>query len=778
MAGTGWLPPDPASGAASADNVLNNPANLSLRISESRYRRLFETAQDGILLLNADTAQIEDVNPYLIHMLGYSHLEFLGKKLWEVGSFADISQSKEIFAALQLSGYVRYENLPLTTKTGLRIQVEFVSNSYDCEGIKVIQCNIRDITERKALDSQILRHIQLYAALSQCNKAIVHCVDQQQLFLQICRAAVEYGGMKTAFIGLIEADTEVLGIAASFGESAAELSDIEISACPNSPFGQGPIGVAIRTRTPFWCQDFSHDPLNIPWLERGKKAGWAASACLPLYHNQQVIGAFVLYSSAKNSFDAAACDLLVEMATDISFALDNLAREVLRKQAEADIAQLAFYDPLTALPNRRLLHNRLQQTLNTEFEPGRHSAMFMIDLDNFKNLNDSLGHNIGDLLLIEVAKRLQACVSATATVARLGGDEFIVLVSDLDTQLATATSQAAAIGHKILAAISQVYSLKGNEYHGSTSIGISLFTSGNTTETELLKHTDTAMYQAKSVGGNNLYFYNPALQAALEIRTELGRDLHSAISGHQLSLYYQAQVDNKRQVLGAEALLRWQHPQRGLISPLLFIPLAEEKGVIIDIGHWVLESACVQLKAWEADPRFSALKIAVNVSARQFYQVDFVEQVICILRKTAVDPHKLRLELTESVVMDDIDDTIVKMHALRRYGVSFSLDDFGTGYSSLSYLTQLPVDQLKIDQSFVHNIGVKHSDAIIVQTIIGMADNLGMEVLAEGVETEAQRLFLAQHGCRHYQGFLFCRPAPIAELETLVIPAPAAHIII
>ena len=748
--------------------MLINPAPVSLQTSESRYRRLFETAQDGILLLNAETAQIEDVNPYLINMLGYTHLEFLGKKLWEVGSFADISESQQIFAALQLAGYIRYENLPLTTKTGARIQVEFVSNSYDCEGVKVIQCNIRDITERKALEQKIQRHTQLYAALSQCNKAIVRSADQQQLFLQICRAAVDYGGMKTAFVGLIDTKTQLLHTVANFGEGAAQLSDIKVSADPASPYGRGPISMAIRDHQPYWCQDFLHDPLNAPWQKRGVQAGWAASAALPLYHNQRVIGAFVLYSGIVQSFDIAACDLLVEMAADISFALDNFAREVLRKQDESDIAQLAFYDPLTALPNRRLLHSRIQQTLNSEFLPGKHSAMFMIDLDNFKDLNDTLGHNIGDLLLIEVARRLQAAVDAEATVARLGGDEFIVLVSALDVMPATANRQAAEIGNKILSAISNVYSLKGNEYHGSASIGVSLFTSGRVTEAELLKHTDTAMYQVKTAGGNNLYFYNPAQQAAVEKRAALARDLQGAIQGNQLSLYYQAQVDNNRSILGVEALLRWRHPQHGLVSPALFIPLAEEKGLIINIGQWVLETACAQLKAWEADSQLNTLKIAVNVSTRQFYQADFVEQVMNTLNKIAIDPHRLRLELTESVVMDDVDDTILKMHALRRYGVSFSLDDFGAGYSSLAYLTKLPVDQLKIDQSFVRNIGLKPSDAVIVQTILGMAHNLGMEVLAAGVETEDQRSFLEMHGCRHYQGYLFGRPTPAAEFQALL----------
>ncbi len=284
----------------------------------------------------------------------------------------------------------------------------------------------------------------------------------------------------------------------------------------------------------------------------------------------------------------------------------------------------------------------------------------------------------------------------------------------------------------------------------------------------MLKRTDTAMYQAKSTGGNTWRFFDPAMQAALEFRTALARDLHCALAENQLSLFYQVQVDQNGHIFGAEALLRWLHPQRGLVSPRQFIPLAEEMGLIVQIGHWVLETACAQLKAWETVPQLRDLMLAVNVSIRQFYQPDFVEQVMAVLEKIAIDPGKLKLELTESVVMDDIDDTIVKMHALRERGVRFSLDDFGTGYSSLSYLTQLPLDQLKIDQSFVRNISLKLSDAVIAQTIIGMAQNLGIEVIAEGVETEAQREFLEQHGCWRYQGYLFSKPVPIGKFEALL----------
>jgi diguanylate cyclase (GGDEF)-like protein/PAS domain S-box-containing protein len=745
----------------------------ALRISENRYRRLFETAQDGIILLNAESAQIEDVNPFLIHLLGYSHQEFLGKKIWEVGPFANIVQSKDMFKELQIKGYVRYEDLPLKTKQGEKVQVEFVSNSYECEGIKVIQCNIRDITKRKEADVKTQRHIFLYAALSQCNKAILHCTDKEQLFTQICRAAVNFGGMKMAFVGLIDEDTQMLHSEVSYGDVNEVFRDITMSSLSDSTYGRGSIGIAIREKRPVWCQDFMHDPLTLPWRRLAEQAGWASTASLPLFQNNSVVGVFVLYSAEINAFDEDARNLLIEMSRDISFVLDNLVRETERIAAADEIEKLAFYDPLTGLPNRRQLHKRLLQRLTNKALQNRYGAVLMLDLDNFKNLNDTMGHNIGDLLLIEVATRLLACVSKADTVTRLGGDEFIVIVAELDKAQPIAILEAEAVGVKILEAISKPYLLKGNEYHSSTSIGISLFINHDSTEAELLKRTDTAMYQAKSAGGNTSCFYNPAMQVALELRSAMKTDLHRALKDKQLSLFYQIQVDKKRHIFGAEALLRWRHPMKGLISPKQFIPLAEEMGLIVNIGTWVLEMACAQLQLWKAVPLFCDLQLAVNVSVRQIFQPDFVEQVIIILTKSAIDPCKLKLELTESVVMDNIDEIIIKMHALRSCGVRFSLDDFGTGYSSLSYLTQLPLDQLKIDQSFVRNIGVKTKDAVIAQTIIGMAHNLGLEVIAEGVETETQLAFLEQHGCWHFQGYLFSKPVPIVEFEHLLLSQTA-----
>ena len=439
-----------------------------------------------------------------------------------------------------------------------------------------------------------------------------------------------------------------------------------------------------------------------------------------------------------------------------------------RKKAENEIHHLAFFDPLSQLPNRRMLLDRLRQAVATGARNQSGGALLFIDLDNFKTLNDTKGHAIGDLLLVEVSKRLQACVREGDTVARFGGDEFVLLLEGLSKDEAQAAVQARMVGEKVLEVLNRPYILEGNEFHSSSSMGITLFIDYKQKLDELLKQADTAMYEAKKSGRNTLRFFDPVMQDELEARAQLEVGLREALYRQEFRLYYQMQVDHEQNILGAEVLLRWNHPERGLMPPMQFIPLAEETGLILPIGQWVVESACKQIKAWEADSRTREIQLSVNVSGRQFRQADFVTQVSKILNRTGINPALLKLELTESIVLHNVADTIAKMQVLRQIGVKFSMDDFGTGYSSLSYLTQLPLNQLKIDQSFVHHIGTKASDATIIQTIIGMANNLGMEVIAEGVETIEQRDFLEANGCMLYQGYLFGNPVPLDEFNRLL----------
>ncbi|MDK9715484.1 MAG: EAL domain-containing protein [Sulfuritalea sp.] len=438
-----------------------------------------------------------------------------------------------------------------------------------------------------------------------------------------------------------------------------------------------------------------------------------------------------------------------------------------RKIAEEKIRQLAFFDQLTGLPNRTLLMDRLRQTMAASSRSGGHAALLFIDLDNFKTLNDTLGHDKGDLLLKQVAQRLKLCVREGDTVAHLSGDEFVVVLAGLDADSADAAADIEAIVEKILASLNQDYLLADVVHHSTASIGITLFMGDPTSIDELMKQADLAMYKSKEAGRNTWHFFDPGMESAVKERAALEDDLRLALQEQQFVLHFQAQVVGER-LTGAEVLVRWQHPQRGMVPPGEFIPLAEDTGLILPLGEWVLDAACRQLARWATQPELAHLTLAVNVSAHQFGQVDFVDQVLAVLKNTGANPRFLKLELTESLLVDNVQDIIGKMFALKARGVGFALDDFGTGYSSLSYLKRLPLDQLKIDQSFVRDILVDPNDAAIARTIVALAESLGLGVIAEGVETETQREFLAKSGCHAFQGYLYSKPVPLDKFEELM----------
>jgi diguanylate cyclase (GGDEF)-like protein/PAS domain S-box-containing protein len=440
-----------------------------------------------------------------------------------------------------------------------------------------------------------------------------------------------------------------------------------------------------------------------------------------------------------------------------------------RKQAEEDIRNLVFFDPLTNLPNRRLLMDRMHSALSISARSQQYGALLFIDLDKFKTINDVLGHDFGDLLLIEVAERIRFCVREIDTVARLSGDEFIVLLVEIDHDIEGASQISAMIAEKIRASLSAPYLLKNKEQHSSSSIGVCLYRGNEESADILLRQADMAMYQAKHAGRNAVRFFNPAMQHAVELHAALEADLRYAIPDQQLYLHYQIQVDSDLRPLGAEALVRWLHPVRGMVSPLQFIPVAEESSLILDIGNWVLHTACHQLAEWAKNELTHHLILAVNVSAKQFREPDFVEVIAAVLNQYSVNASCLKLELTESVVLNDVSDVVAKMYSLKALGVRLSMDDFGTGYSSLSYLKKLPIDQIKIDQSFVRDIVTDPNDAVMVKTIIDLGKNFRLHVIAEGVETESQLAFLKLHGCMAYQGYLFGKPMPIKQFQTLLL---------
>lgn len=439
-----------------------------------------------------------------------------------------------------------------------------------------------------------------------------------------------------------------------------------------------------------------------------------------------------------------------------------------RKAAEEKIHNLAFYDPLTQLPNRRLLMDRLQHALAASARSGHIGALLFIDLDNFKTLNDTLGHEIGDELLKLVAHRLTTCVRGGDTVSRLGGDEFVLILENLEDQSSDAAAQAKNIGEKIKNTLNQVCILGVHEYKCTSSIGVTLFEGFNLPIEELMKQADIAMYQAKKAGRDAVCFYDQEMQDIILARVLLEGELHKAFDQEKFLLHYQVQVDRASRPIGAEALLRWLHPTRGLIYPNDFVALAEECGLILPLGHLVLATACQQLASWSTQPEMMHLTMSINVSAKQFHLPIFVEEVLALVEYFGIDPAKLKLEITESMLLDNLDKIIVKMNQLKSYGINFSIDDFGTGYSSLQYLKRLPLDQIKIDQSFVRDIATSRNDKVIVKTIIAMAQSMSMEVIAEGVETEEQRLLLVENGCTNFQGYLFGRPVPIEQFEAIL----------
>jgi diguanylate cyclase (GGDEF)-like protein/PAS domain S-box-containing protein len=462
-----------------------------------------------------------------------------------------------------------------------------------------------------------------------------------------------------------------------------------------------------------------------------------------------------LVSAEQIELDGEACRL--------NFVLDITEL----KQAEETIRNLAYFDALTKLPNRRLLIDRLGHALVASKRNQGIGALMILDLDNFKVLNETQGHDAGDRLLVEVARRIVTSVRQEDTVSRLGGDEYMVMVEHLGIDETAAASQIEMMAAKIRAALNQPYILSDNQpaHYSTPSIGVTFFQGNRLSIDVLLKQADMALYQAKGAGRNTVRFFNPAMQAAIESRAQMEAALRNGLQRNEFHLFYQPQIDQAGQVTGAEALLRWLPDNQAPVSPVQFIPLAEDTGLIIPLGLWVLQTACAQLKAWSENPATRNLQISINVSARQFHQADFVEQVFDALKQTGVKPDLLRLELTESLVLENVEDVITRMEQIKAFGVTFSLDDFGTGFSSLSYLKQLPLSEVKIDKSFVRDITTDPSDAAIVRAIIAMSQSLGIQVMAEGVETEAQLHYLKENGCTNFQGYLFSQPMPIQNWQ-------------
>ena len=464
-------------------------------------------------------------------------------------------------------------------------------------------------------------------------------------------------------------------------------------------------------------------------------------------------------SIAKGELDGEVPD--VERTDEVGIMARSLMvlRDTSREAAELRL------DQLTGLPTRKLLMDRLKQVKGRSARSGSYAGLMLVDLDNFKALNDTHGHDVGDAMLREIAQRLTASVREGDTVARLGGDEFVLVVVDIGNSEKDASAALEVVGTKILSVLTQPYHLGGMTHTSTASIGMTLFKGDTASAEDLMKQADLAMYKSKDSGRNVCRFFDAQMEEKVRARATLEKELREAILGGEFQLHYQPHIGPDGELAGAEALVRWKHPRRGLVPPNDFISVAEETGLIVPLGHWVLETACRQLAVWATRPQTANIRLAVNVSAREFQQPDFVETVVSILQETGVNPNRLTLELTESLLVHNVEDVIEKMSELKLEGVSFALDDFGIGYSSLYFLKRLPLDQLKIDRSFVRHVLTDPNDAAIANMIVALGQTLGLEVIAEGVETAAQRDFLATSGCHFYQGYFFSRPLPLDRFE-------------
>ena len=681
-----------------------------IRANERAHRRsqiLLQNASDGIHIIDLQGRVIEASDAFC-RMLGLPRSEAIGMNVaqWDVAlSEAEI---RALIERVHASREVTTFETTHRRSDGSQRAVEITAFSLDLDGQPVIFGSARDITERKQADENLR-----IAATAFNSQVAMLITDAQQCIVRVNAAFTDVTGY---------AADEVIG------------------------------------QTPHMLSSGRHDAAfyALMWSDLNERGSWQGEIW-----NRRKSGE--IYPQALSI--GAVKDEHGRVTHYVSTFIDITSN----KSSEEQVRKLAFFDPLTQLPNRRLLLERLEHAVRSCALHKGKGALLVVDLDNFKSVNDTVGHHEGDLLLEQVSRILQNCVREEDTVARLGSDEFVVMLEALSEDDMEAARHAEIVGTKILQALHRTFQLGSSEHRGSASIGITLF-GENPAESvdEPVKRADLAMAQAKLAGRNHLCFFDPQMQADIHARAELDAGLWSALEKGQFFLQYQPQVSADRRIIGVEALVRWRHPERGMVSPADFIPVAEENGLIVPLGRWVIETACVQLAQWAADPAKAGLSIAVNVSARQFRQERFVADVCEILDRTGADPARLELELTESSLVTDVESVIRKMDALKARGVCFSLDDFGTGYSSLAYLKRLPLDQLKIDQGFVRDILDDPNDAAIARTVIVLAESLGLRVIAEGVETEAQSAFLGAQGCHAYQGYLFSRPLNVADLEAFL----------
>ncbi|MGB9407821.1 MAG: PAS domain S-box protein, partial [Terracidiphilus sp.] len=689
----------------------------ALRLSEERYRATFQLNLDAIDICNLEDGKFIEVNEAFLKVTGFKRDEVIGHTALEIGIWANSAERQKLVEEIRKNAVCRNFETQYRTREGtLRWGVLSVSQ-IEIGGVACILSITRDITDAKAAEER----------LAAAAEALRLSEERYRTAFQTSLDAISIIRLSdTMFIDVNQSLLDIMGFERDevLGKTSQELG--------------------------IWADD--RDRQAMVEIVR-QNSGFRALEARFRKKNGEIVWGEV--SASIIEIDGVACVLTI--TRDITPA----------KVAENTIRNLAFYDPLTGLLNRRQLLEQLRQTLAAGARSGRLRALLLIDLDNFKALKETLGYRIVDLLLKEVARRIAACAHEADTVYRLGGDQFVMILEGLSKVAEEAAAQAEVVGERILAAVGRPYPIEGRECLATICLGVTVFGDRLNSTDEIMQQADIALHQAKAAGDGLLRFFSPALQTSVNARATLEEELRQGIKAKQFQLYYQPQVERGR-VTGAEALIRWNHPRRGLVLPDEFIPLAEESRLILPLGDWIMEAACAQIAAWAGREQTARLMLSVNISALQFRQPEFVEHVLMALDRTGANPKSLRLELTESMLVENIEEIIAKMAELKFHGLRFSMDDFGTGYSSLAYLKRLPLDQLKIDRAFVRDILVDSSSGAIAQTIISLGRAMDMLVIAEGVETEEQRGFLAGLGCHNFQGFLFSHPLPLEQFEAFL----------
>ena len=685
----------------------------ALLASEARYRRLFETAKDGIMIVDADTGVIAEVNPFLEQMLGYGLQELQGRKLWEVATFTGISASRHEFDALKQRELHR-EDLAISTRDGRSLTVEVVSSSYDADG-RIIQYNIRDITARKEAEEALQKSEE------QC-RTIVSNINEY-----VYSVRFEEGSIKSIY---------------------HSPKCLEITGYSPEEYYSDPM---------LWFTMIHEDDRDL--VMEFLNALFAGEDREPIRHriiHKSGAERWILNNCAVQRVDNEGKGLIISRLDGFILDITDI------KQAEENVFFLAHHDPLTKLPNRSTLYARIEQVLSVAQKARRKVALLFLDIDGFKQINDTMGHDVGDQLLQSVARRLNDCTRSCDVVSRLGGDEFVVVLWDCGV------SETTVVAEKI---ITSGFPIEGSNVVVNTSMGISLFPEDGTDYLVLLKNADMAMYHAKKEGGKNFQFFTPTLNEMAHQRFAIEMELRRALERNEFVLHYQPKVDLATgRFSGMEALIRWQHPVRGLIHPEVFIQIAEDSGLLTPISKWIVQTVCRQIQQWQQQG--IRISVAVNLSPSFFQHRDFEETIERCLSDTGIPPESLELELTEATIMNDPQMVLASMAAMKALGLQLSIDDFGTGYSSLSYLKKLPVDKLKIDQSFIHNIATDKDNAAVVRAVISIGRSMQLKVIAEGVENASQLAWLQSEGSQEAQGYYFSRPLPTQAITQLLKQRP------